>query len=125
MPLHKKSNFFRTSFGSFTWAGFWLLCCIVARQLCEVGSSIAVAAHIAYIDLVAEPVSQQRGLPVDERVSNVRLGGKVDSAATSECESIVANLHVKNLATFYYKHGCFNCLVIQSMPIFYCLFLSM
>ena len=54
-----------------------------------------MAANIADINLVAEPVSQQRGLPINERVSDVSLGGKVDSATTTQCESIVMNLQIR------------------------------
>lgn len=76
----------------FTWSSFWLLSLIVTGQLREVSSRVAVAANVADVNFVAKLVSQQRGLPVDERVSDVATRRKVDPAAPVHGEPVVIHL---------------------------------
>ncbi len=64
-----KNNIMAVKF--ITWSSFWLLVGIVSWQLREIGSSITVAANIADINVITEPVSKKRSLPVHPRVTNV------------------------------------------------------
>jgi len=54
-----------------TWSSFWLLSTVVSGQLSKVSSGIAVAADVADVNVIAEPVSKERCLPVDEWITNV------------------------------------------------------
>jgi hypothetical protein len=51
-----------------TRAWFQILLRIVSWQLRKVGGRIALASDLADINVVAEAVSQKRGLPVDVRI---------------------------------------------------------
>jgi hypothetical protein len=44
---------------------------IVSWKLRKVGGSIALASNLADINVIAEPVSEKWGLPVDVRISEL------------------------------------------------------
>jgi hypothetical protein len=54
-----------------TWPWFQILFSIVSWKLRKVGGSIALASNLADINVIAEPVSEKWGLPVDVRISEL------------------------------------------------------